>query len=215
MKESFWRDKWAANEIGFHEGHPNDLLVRHIDSLDLAPGQRILLPLCGKTNDIAWLLAKGFRVAGIELVETAIQQLFDELGITPDITSVGQLKRYTAVDIDIFVGNIFDVDAEVMGTVDAVYDRAALVALPGDIRPQYASHLAGLTNRANQLLVSFDYDQQAMKGPPFSVPEKELTEIYGEFYNLELLESQPLDGGLKGICPAQEQAWLLKSRELK
>ena len=215
MKEDFWRDKWTANEIGFHEDRPNELLTRHIASLKLASGQRICIPLCGKTNDIAWLLDKGFRVVGIELVETAIQQLFASLELTPEIAQLDQLKRYRASNIDIFVGNIFNVDGAMLGRVDAIYDRAALVALPPRMRSDYGGHLATITEGAQQLLISFDYDQQCMSGPPFSVPTDELKRIYGNSYHLHLLESQTLPGGLKGKCPALEEAWLLTPRLLE
>lgn len=215
MKEDFWRDKWAANEIGFHEGRPNELLTRHIASLKLAPGQRFCIPLCGKTNDITWLLDQGFQVVGIELVETAIQQLFASLELTPEVTQLDQLKHYRAPNIDIFVGNIFKVDGQMLGRVDAIYDRAALVALPAEMRVGYADHLTHISGRAKQLLVSFDYDQTQMNGPPFSVPEEELKSIYGKFYDLNLLESAPLAGGLKGKCSALEQAWLLRPRRFE
>ena len=81
------------------------------------------------------------EIVGAELSELAIDELFNDLGITPTISSVGALAHYRAKDIDIFVGDIFDVSAEVLGLVDAVYDRAALVALPVNMRDQYTSHL--------------------------------------------------------------------------
>lgn len=106
-----------ANEIGFHEGEANRLLVKYFDALCLAEGHRVFVPLCGKTLDIAWLLSNGFRVAGAELVESAIEQLFSELGIEPEISEVGGVKRYSAKNIDIFVGDIFAVSSEILGSV--------------------------------------------------------------------------------------------------
>ncbi len=57
-----------------------------------------------------------------------------------------------------------------MNHIDALYDRAALVALPADLRPGYVGHTQSLLKtRAMQLLITLEYDQSAANGPPFSV----------------------------------------------
>src|SRR6185503_16992975 len=151
--------KWERNEIGFHNAEAHPLLVAHFGALSLPKGSRVFLPLCGKTRDIDWLLASGYRVAGAELSPIAVEQLFAELGTVPEVAEIGQLRRYSADGSDIFAGDIFALSRDVLGPVDAVYDRAALVALPKDMRGNYAAHLAEVTGRAPQLLISFDYDQ--------------------------------------------------------
>lgn len=210
MDRNFWLGKWQRNELGFHLGAPHPLLVAHVTALALPPGGRVFLPLCGKTRDIAWLLSRGYRVAGAELAKTAIEQLFAELGVAPGIAPAGALTRYSADGIDIFVGDVFDLSRELLGPVDAVYDRAALVALPADLRPRYAGHIAGLTGNAPQLLVTFTYDQSLVEGPPFSVDGAEVRRCYAGLYEAELLESVAMDDGLKGKYPAVEDVWLLR-----
>ena len=169
MEHKFWHERWADGRIGFHEPEPNRQLVRWFDALGLSPGQRVFLPLCGKTLDIGWLLSRGLRVAGAELSELAIRDLFDDLGIAPQVTGQGELKLYSTAGLDVFVGDIFELKADALGDVDAVYDRAALVALPEAMRARYADHLMALTAGAPQLTVCFDYDQSVMSGPPFCV----------------------------------------------
>ena len=210
MDPSFWHQRWAKNEIGFHEPKANPLLVTHFKELSLPKGRRAFVPLCGKTLDIAWLLSQGYRVAGAELSETAITQLFTGLGVEPQIATVGTLKRYSGPDLDIFVGNIFDLSGSMLGAVDAVYDRAALVALPEHMRPRYTAHLMEITNRAPQLLISYVYDQRVMDGPPFSVPNEEVAQHYGRRYDVRLIVSTEVPGGLKGKCTANENVWLLR-----
>lgn len=210
MDAEFWHERWRENRIGFHEGKANALLVAHFEKLSLDRGSRVFLPLCGKTRDIGWLMARGVRVVGAELSATATEQLFDDLGLEPEIADVGNLKRYGAEGIDIFVGDIFDLDARALGPVDAVYDRAALVALPEETRGRYAAHLAEISGAAPQLLISFDYDQSEMDGPPFSVPEDEIRRCYGARYEMTQIASVEVVGGLKGKCAALEQAWLLR-----
>lgn len=210
MEEGFWHQRWQEGAIGFHLGEPNPLLTAHFAKLQLAPGSRVFLPLCGKTNDIGWLLSQGYRVVGAELSRIAIDDLFEALGIEPAIEPVGALLRYSAQGIDIFVGNIFDLSAELLGAIDAIYDRAALVALPADMRRRYTAHLMAIAATAPQLLVAFEYDQQRMEGPPFSVGGDEVQRHYAGTYRVTAVEAGAIPGGLKGKVPAIETVWLLQ-----
>lgn len=212
MEAEFWRRKWEAGEIGFHRAEPNPLLVRHFAALGLAPGARVFLPLCGKTRDIHWLLAQGHPVAGAELSRLAIGQLFDELGVAPEVTQAGALERWEAAGIVVHVGDVFDLDRAALGPVDATWDRAALVARPAGTRPRYAAHVAALTAGAPQLLVGYDYDQAAMAGPPFSTPEAEIRALYEGLYRVEALERRPADDRLRAAA-ATETVWRLSRRE--
>ena len=211
MEASFWHQRWESNQIGFHGSTAHPLLVKHFQTLEVPEGSRIFLPLCGKTRDIAWLLSQGYAVAGAELSEIAITQLFEELQLSPHITDLGKLKHYQALKIDIFVGDIFDLSAEKLDPVDGVYDRAALVALPAAIRQQYTQHLRKITQQAPQLLICFEYDQQKMEGPPFSIADSEVQQHYDDHYHLELLETVPVSGGLRGQHDALEKVWHLKA----
>lgn len=206
MDPEFWQRRWADNQIGFHESQVNPLLVAHFTVLESPPGARIFLPLCGKTLDIDWLLARGQRVAGAELSALAVAQLFERLGVAPSVERIGGLERHRAQGVEIFVGDIFMLGAEQLGAVDAVYDRAALVALPAAMRSRYAAHLRALTQDAQQLLVTLEYDQQLVEGPPFAVGAEELRDLYaGRSPALISQQHQPL--GLKGRFPVTEIVW--------
>lgn len=119
------------------------------------------------------------------------------------------MKLYQAPSLDIFVGDLFDLTGENLGPVDAVYDRAALVALPESMRRRYAAHLSQITRKAPRLLICFEYDQSQLEGPPFSIDDREVKEIYGEGYESIFLESVDVPGGLKGKCAAKEKVWRL------
>lgn len=212
MDPNFWHRKWTNREIGFHRADVNPLLRAHLPRLGLAPGARLFLPLCGKTLDIGWLADQGFRVAGAELHAAAVAELFAELGHTPEITSHGPLERHRAGDVEIFVGDLFDLSRELLGPVDAVYDRAALVALPAEMRARYVPHLAELTDGAPQLLITYDYDQNAAAGPPFAVPAREVEARYADTYEITALASAEVPGGLKGLTAATESVWLLRKK---
>ena len=209
MHLDFWHQRWQNRQIGFHLPEANPLLTTHFHTLALQPGQRVFVPLCGKTLDIHWLLAQGLQVAGIELNALAVDELFAELGLTPEIRQAGALRHYHAPDIDIFQGDFFALEAAILGKVEAVYDRAALIALPSEMRQRYSQHLIQVTHAAPQLLISFHYDQSLVQGPPFNVDASELTALYDQHYEISLLADNHLPTGLKGQHPAQEKVWRL------
>ncbi len=212
MNHDFWHDKWQKQQIGFHEPEANPWLLTHINALELAPESRIFLPLCGKTLDIAWLLAQGYSVVGAELNQLAVEALFEEMNISPSITPCGPLTRYSADGLDIFLGDIFALQADTLGPVSAIYDRAALIALPETMRRDYSQHLRALTGTAKQLLITVEYDQSLQAGPPFNVSAEEVVSHYEAYYTLRTLAVQDIKGGLKGKCAACEHVWLLQTR---
>jgi len=209
-ENSLWLERWENREIGFNQDEANPFMVQHFESLNLAEGSRVLVPLCGKTIDISWLLAQGYAVVGIELSETAVIELFEELNVVPSVSKVGEHTLYSTENLSIYVGDIFKITSEMIGKIDAIYDRAALVALPTELRVAYASHLRKMTNNAPQLLLCFEYDQSLMNRSPFSVDEDEVHSHYKEHYELKLLTREEIVGGFKGKLPACDVVWLLR-----
>ncbi|MFN7131169.1 MAG: hypothetical protein ACK4N5_03750, partial [Myxococcales bacterium] len=175
MDPSFWQNRWREGRIGFHLPHPNPQLVAHAGQLP--PSSRVLVPLCGKSVDLGWLAARGHPVVGVELVESAAQAFFAEAGLTPERQEDGPFVRYRAGGVEIFTGDFFATDPRRLGTFDAAFDRAALIALPGELRIRYAAHLRTLlAPGAVMLLVTIEAD--APGGPPFAVPEVEVRTLY-------------------------------------
>ena len=207
MQHDFWHDKWQTNNIGFHQDQPHPLLTQHLQSLSLSSSARIFVPLCGKSLDLAWLIKQGYHVVGIDLSPIAIQALIIDLGLSFKEMQSGELTHYQHPQIELFVGDFFQLTAQQLGDIDAVYDRAALIALPPQMRSQYTQHLLDITKQAPQLLISLEYDQNLLQGPPFSVPEHELTEHYATHYQIKLLET--MTENLKGKVIAHENAWSL------
>jgi thiopurine S-methyltransferase len=211
MDAHFWHQRWEENNTFWHQNEANPRLTANLSRLSIAKGGRIFLPLCGKTLDIPWLLSRGYRVVGAELSKIAIEQLFAGLGVKPKISGLGKLDLYSAENLDIYIGDFFDLSLKSLGAVDAIYDRAALVALPSTMRERYSAHLMDITGKAQQLLICWEYDQSLMEGPPFSIGGDEVKRHYGKNYNITLIESKDVPGGLKGKCAATENVWLLKN----
>ena len=209
MSNNYWLKRWQNNDIGFHEQEVNPFLDRYFTNLNVKHNGRVFVPLCGKTNDIAWLLEQQFKVVGSELSEDAIIQLFDSLALTATVTTYGALKLYQAHNLAIWVGDIFALTTTLVGVVDAIYDRGALVALPLALRGKYTAHLTKITHNAPQLLICCVYDQTKRDGTPYSVSAQEVFDHYHRVYTLELIKCQRIKNGIKGVEPANALVWLL------
>jgi thiopurine S-methyltransferase len=187
MDPAFWKSRWAEGRTAFHEGQPNSYLVKHHDKLATFP--RVLVPMCGKAEDLAYLAARGHEVVGVELVEDAVKAFFSEHSLTPEVLECGAFVKYAAWPITIFAGDMFAAKRDVIGPIDGVWDRAALVALPDEMRRRYVDHVRALAPK-RVLIVTFEYDQAQMQGPPFSVEEAELRALYDNC-EIELLSEGP------------------------
>lgn len=194
MQPEFWHECWAGGRIGFHRDTVNTALERWWPTLDIAPSAHVLVPLAGKTVDLAWLAERGHQATGVELSERAVRAWFDERELTADRSTVGGLQSWRSGGVRLLQGDIFDTTPEMIGAT-AFYDRAATVALPHEIRHRYARHLARLLPPgARGLLVTFDYPQEERNGPPFSIDRDEVHALYAEHFELSLLEREPLYG---------------------
>ena len=198
MQIADWAERWNQGRIGFHEAQPNALLVAHADELvrDGAP-RRILVPLCGKSEDLAFLAAQGHDVVGVEAVEDAVRAFFGEHALVPEVTRDERFVRYSAsvpgssATITLLAGDVFALTKADVGPVDGLYDRAALVALPPAAQPRYVRHLRDLiVPGARGLLVAFDYVGERLPGPPFGVDEAGVHALF-EGMTLTLVGTAP------------------------
>ena len=195
MEPKFWQERWARNQIGFHLPEVNPYLQRHWSTLALADGAKVLVPLCGKSLDLIWLASQGHRVLGVELSEQAVEAFFSEQGLAPRISRRGEFKVYQAGDIEVWCGDFFTLDADALGDCAALYDRAALIALPPLMRAQYTEHLNTFLAKGCQgLLITLDYDQTQKAGPPFAVTDDEVKMLLGMHWALEVLEERDILG---------------------
>ncbi|MEJ5279111.1 thiopurine S-methyltransferase [Pseudomonas sp. C 49-2] len=191
MEPKFWQERWARNQIGFHLSEVNPYLQRHWPQLAVAEGSKVLVPLCGKSLDLVWLASHGLRVMGVELSEQAVEAFFSEQNLVPRITRRSAFTVYQADLIEVWCGDFFALDAEALVGCAALYDRAALIALPPLMRAQYAEHLSRLLASGCQgLLITLDYDQTQKAGPPFAVTDDEVKVLFGSDWTLRALQEQ-------------------------
>ena len=175
MEPAFWHKRWADNQIGFHQPQVNPYLQAHWPTLALAPGARVLVPLCGKSLDMLWLAAQGYQVLGVELSRQAVADFFTEHGLQVQVTRHGAFESWRSDEVEIWCGDVFALRAEDLADCTGIYDRAALIALPPAMRERYMALLGEqLPKACRGLLVTLDYDQALIDGPPFSVADAEV-----------------------------------------
>lgn len=182
MEPDFWRQRWQENQIGFHQPDINPYLRKHWPNLGVAAPARILVPLCGKSLDMLWLVEQGYQVVGVELSELAVRAFFEEAGFEPTHSQHGMLQLWEAENLQLWCGDFFQLDAGSLGHVDAVYDRAALIALPSEMRQKYVTHMQTLIGAVPHLLVTMEYPQEQMSGPPFCVDQQEVDTLLSRDY---------------------------------
>ncbi|AZC19830.1 thiopurine S-methyltransferase [Pseudomonas sp. CMR5c] len=187
MQADFWHKRWERDQIGFHLAQVNPYLQQYWPGLGLADQARVLVPLCGKSLDLAWLASRGHQVLGIELSEKAVEDFFREHQLQPQVSQQGVFKVYAHGAIQLWCGDIFALAAEDVAGCTALYDRAAMIALPRQMRQRYAAHINGLLPHGSRgLLITMDYDQAQLDGPPFAVLDDEVRESLEGSWQLQV-----------------------------
>ncbi|KJK06417.1 Thiopurine S-methyltransferase [compost metagenome] len=185
MQAEFWHSRWASNQIGFHQPQVNSYLQQYWPTLAVSAGERVLVPLCGKSLDMLWLAGQGLQVLGVELSERAVEDFFNEHQLQPQVEQCGAFKVYRCEGIEIRCGDFFALTAEDVSGCTALYDRAAVIALPAAMRKRYVAHLqAILAPAAKGLLITLDYDQSKIDGPPFAVTDQEVQVLFAAWHPL-------------------------------
>ncbi len=213
MEQVDWESRWTEGRIAFHQDRVSDLLELYSDRIRQPGGTgRVLVPLCGKSLDMVFLSDLAEQVIGVEYVEQAAREFFSERGQVPRVES-SPARSYSGGNITIFAADFFSLGAAVLGPVDVVFDRAALVALDPGARRRYASSLVSLLRPGKRvLLITFDYDQAQMGGPPYAVPDQEVGQLFGDGFEIERLETRDaLSDRFRsnGVSRMSESAYLL------
>ena len=220
MEAAYWHDRWDNGLVGFHMDDVNPYLQKYWPVLDVAPGKTVFVPLCGKSIDMLWLAGQGYEVIGIEISPVAIETFFVDNGLVPEISHEGEFEVFTAGNIKLYCGDFFSLRPEMLARVDVVYDRASLVALPAEMRQDYAAHLQHLFEHRTVpvFLVSLFYDQQFMPGPPFAVSEEEIHDLYQfRYQHRKLCSCEVIEDNArfkdKGLDSLVESVYLLTTKK--
>ena len=189
----FWHNRWVTDQIGWHRTEVNEMLVKHWPSLELPSKAEVLVPLCGKSLDMVWLAEQGHDVVGFELVRHAVESFFRERKVEPKKESLGRHRKYTSSPFTVIQGDFFDIGEKTV-QADAWYDRAAMIALPNDVRAAYVEQLRRQTKPgAVGLLITYAYPQHEMEGPPFALHDEDVRRFYTDGFEIDQLDHVELE----------------------
>lgn len=192
MEPDFWHQRWQDNLIGFHQHEINPYLLKYWPQLELDDGSGVLVPLCGKSRDMLWLSERHY-VHGVELSPRAVEDFFAEQQLESSRREAGEFGVCETTGISLYCGDFFNLSSAMLGGINAVYDRAALIALPADMRTRYVSQLNSLCPAGTKmLLVTMAYRQAEMKGPPFSVEDAEVHTLFDTDWRVERLQEDDI-----------------------
>ena len=188
MQPEFWQERWRTGQIGFHQTAVDPSLQRHWPALELANDARVFVPLCGKSLDLLWLRERGHLIAGVELSARALESFCMEHGILAKRRILDSFDVYEAANFALYRGDFFALTAELLGTFSAVYDRAALISWTPELRAAYVQKMTSLTSPGVQtLLVTMQYPQPEMAGPPFSLSADDVERLYARNHSIQEL----------------------------
>lgn len=194
MESQYWLQRWQKNNTKFNQKKVNPLLVTFFNEFKLKKASKVLVPLCGKSIDMLWLAQQGHSVIGVELSEIACKAFFEENNLSYTQQDLGPYVSYANENITLLAGDFYHLTPNLIGDIDLIYDRAALVALPETMRQNYANKLMELSSPHTKIfLISFVYEPSQMQGPPFSVPLETITSLFESEFSIELLEQEKVD----------------------
>ena len=186
MQPEFWLDRWRCAQIGFHQTERDRHLLAYWPSLDLAAGSKVFVPLCGKSLDMLWLCKRGHEIIGVELSPLALESFCMENGVAATRRSLADFDVYAADRLCLYCGDLFQLTPDLLGKVDAVYDRAALISWTPDFRTRYVEQMIRLTHPGTRtLLIAVEYPADQMSGPPFPVMAADIDALYGANHSIE------------------------------
>ncbi|MDO8990521.1 MAG: thiopurine S-methyltransferase [Sideroxyarcus sp.] len=182
-----WLKFWRDERTDFHQSAVNPLLSKFWSSLELVPASRVFVPLCGKSLDMIWLAQQGHEVIGVELSPVAVADFFRENGLHPVLRQMGAFTLWSDGGLSILCGDYFALTKADLGQFDTVYDRAALTALPENIRAQYVAQLRRLVPETARvfLLTVEDAAEHATMQQANGVDE-EIKGLYSAGFEIDL-----------------------------
>jgi thiopurine S-methyltransferase len=188
VQPDFWLDRWRTAQIGFHQAAADRHLKAYWPLLKLPANSPVFVPLCGKSLDLMWLREHGHSVIGVELSPVALESFVMEQGIPARRRLLGDFDVFEAEGFTLFCGDYFKLTPGLLGSVSAVYDRAALISWTPAARESYVKHLTLLTKPGTQsLLIAVEYPPEQMKGPPFPLTGGAIENLYADHYSIEEL----------------------------
>ena len=217
MEHEFWLERWKTQDIGFHQPQFDPALDKFWSRLAVPAGARVFVPLCGKSLDMQWLAEQGHTVVGAELSEQAVDEFFAERELVPSVRHVANFTVKSSGPYEIWVGDFFALPESAVAGVAGVYDRAALVALPASMQELYGDKLKSLLPEAPILLITLDYDQRQMDGPPFATSPKMVDDLFADRYErIDLVSKDVLAGHphfqRRGLTALTGAVFLLRPR---
>ncbi len=190
MDAQFWINAWNEGKTNFHQQKYNEKLLKYFPQLKPIEGQKVLVPLCGKSIDMIWLHDLKLKVHGVEVYIEAVKSFFTDNSLSPvNESKDSDFINFQHKDIVLSSGDFFKLNRP--EDYDLIYDRASLVALPIEMRKSYAQVIKRSLKKGGKcLLVTYEYDQTELEGPPFSVDENEIHALYADEFKIQLVESE-------------------------
>jgi thiopurine S-methyltransferase len=191
MEISYWQSRWNKNKTGWHMDSVYPPLPEIWSRLAIKPHARVLVPFCGKSLDLRWLTEQGHHVTGVDVSQKALHEVMHQNPHTFSQDSSHGFTIYRSDSLELWQGDFIKLPAQGIATPDIIYDKASIIAQPREQRKAYAQKVLELCGKKTRILLqTFEYKQEEMNGPPFSVDENEVRELLGQQFTITLEHEQ-------------------------
>ena len=196
---NFWINYYETDTVTWQAPVVSPWLHKYMKEFLGTSPKTVFVPLCGKSLDMKLLLEAGHHVVGADCSGIACADFFTENSI-PDYVSETVAHshgkrivrhRSKTLPIELYEGDIFDLTPEIVGSIDAVLDRAALVALPPSIiEDQYLPLLDSLLSKeGGKMLFASVSELPFPKAPPHVYESDMIERLLNKFFSkMELKE---------------------------
>jgi thiopurine S-methyltransferase len=191
MELSYWQSRWQKGNTGWHMDTVYPPLPHLWNQIGMNSDTRVLVPLCGKSLDLLWLTDHCDTVTGVDISPKALQHVMQKHSESFIKDTSHGFTIYRSDSLVLWEGDFAKLPSDQIPPQNLIYDKASIIALPPEKRQRHAEKMIELSSFNTQILIQiFEYDQNEMNGPPFSVEEQELKRLFGNQFKLKCLHEQ-------------------------
>lgn len=165
-----WEERYRTGEVHWDRGQISPPLLQYVKEHPLIG--RVLVPGCGRGNDVAALAGAGVDVLGLDIAPTAIAEA---------------KQRYPEAADRFVVGDLFNLAPELRGAFDIVVEHTCLSGMPPAMRLSYRKGVESAL-KPGGLIVGVWFINPNLdpgcEGPPFPLSVEALDALFADGFEV-------------------------------
>lgn len=172
-RPEYWSNLYQTNEAGWDKGRCAPPIARLLREGHLPLGAHLAVIGCGPGHEAFEAVRCGYQVTAIDFALEAIA------GVRSKSIELG-------LNVNAEQADVFDLAKRWPTTFDGIIEHTCLCAIDPARRSEYAQAVAGAL-KPDGLLLGLFYAHDRPDGPPYSIHEAEVRDIFSPFFDFERL----------------------------